>query len=97
MSKDPASVDAHGTLGSMFDPDHLAPERIRRLSRAEYDRMVALGMFEDERVERLACCVITARGHKDLGFIDSENSSWYVADQFRFQSCCYGIRLSSEC
>ena len=40
-------------LESMFDVPALAPEGIRRLSRHEYDRMVGLGMFEDERVELL--------------------------------------------
>ena len=37
----------------MFDPADLEHERIRPLSRREYDRMVALGMFEDERIELL--------------------------------------------
>ncbi|MGE5187288.1 MAG: Uma2 family endonuclease [Acidobacteriota bacterium] len=37
----------------MLDPSELAPERIRPLSRREYDRMVDLGMFEDEHVELL--------------------------------------------
>ena len=40
-------------LEAMLDLPALAPERIRRLSRLEYDRMVDLGMFEDERVELL--------------------------------------------
>ncbi len=40
-------------LQPMFDVPALAPEGIRRLSRLEYDRMVDLGMFEDERVELL--------------------------------------------
>lgn len=40
-------------LDPMFDLPALAPEGIRRLSRVEYDRMVDLGMFEDERVELL--------------------------------------------
>lgn len=33
--------------------DRIEPERIRRLRRIEYDRLVALGMFDDERVELL--------------------------------------------
>lgn len=37
----------------MLDVSLIAPETIRPLSRAEYDRMVALGWFEDERVELL--------------------------------------------
>ena len=34
----------------MFDPSLVEPEQIRPLSRAEFDRMVELGMFEHERV-----------------------------------------------
>lgn len=37
----------------MLDVTMIAPETIRPLSRAEYDRMVALGWFEDERIELL--------------------------------------------
>lgn len=37
----------------MLDMDQLAPETLRPISRAEYDRLVELGMFEDERVELL--------------------------------------------
>ena len=33
--------------------ENLLPERPRRLRRAEYDQMVAMGMFSDERVELL--------------------------------------------
>lgn len=45
-------------LHLMFDPD-LAREPIRRLSRAEYDRLVHLGMFEDERLELLRGMLVT--------------------------------------
>ncbi|TMQ17727.1 MAG: Uma2 family endonuclease [Deltaproteobacteria bacterium] len=31
----------------------IAPEMVRSIKRAEYDRMVELGMFDDERVELL--------------------------------------------
>ena len=46
----------HGALSSrtMLELDDLAPERIRPLRRVEYERMVELGLFEDERVELLA-------------------------------------------
>ena len=40
-------------LETMLDPDVLAPERIRPLSRREYDKLVELGAFEDERIELL--------------------------------------------
>jgi Uma2 family endonuclease len=38
---------------SMLTPDRIAPEKVRPLKRAEYDRLVELGVFEDERVELL--------------------------------------------
>jgi Uma2 family endonuclease len=34
-------------------PEDIAPEKPRRLTRAEYDQMVAMGLFSDERVELL--------------------------------------------
>ena len=38
----------------MVEHDDLAPERIRPLRRVEYERMVELGLFQDERIELLA-------------------------------------------
>ena len=37
----------------MLDPGLIAPEKLRPLKRVEYDRMVELGLFADERVELL--------------------------------------------
>jgi Uma2 family endonuclease len=37
----------------MLDPQLLAPERVRPLLRREYERLVELGVFEDERIELL--------------------------------------------
>ena len=37
----------------MLEPALLLPERPRPLKRTEYDRLVALGAFEDERIELL--------------------------------------------
>lgn len=37
----------------MLEPDLLLPEKPRPLKREEYDRLVALGVFEGERVELL--------------------------------------------
>lgn len=44
---------AAGYAGSMFDLERLAPERLRLLRRSEYDQMVELGWFADEKVELL--------------------------------------------
>jgi Uma2 family endonuclease len=46
-------------LDSMLDPSLLAPERQRLLLRKEYDRLVAEGFFEDERVELLHGVLVT--------------------------------------
>ena len=46
-------------LQPMFDPDMLAPDAIRRLSRREYDKLVDLGVFEDERIELLRGMLVT--------------------------------------
>src|SRR5215470_8355044 len=37
----------------VIDPAILAPERVRPLRRDEYDRLVELGYFEDEKIELL--------------------------------------------
>lgn len=42
-----------------FDPALIAPDRVRPLRRAEYDRLVAAGLFEDERLELLAGRLVT--------------------------------------
>jgi len=46
--------DAMLSFMPMVDLGSLAQERIRPLRRAEYDKLVALGHFEDERIELLA-------------------------------------------
>jgi Uma2 family endonuclease len=43
----------------MLVPDEVAPQTIRRLARHEYERMVELGMFEDERLELLRGVLVT--------------------------------------
>jgi Uma2 family endonuclease len=37
----------------VIDPSILAPDRVRPLRREEYDRLVAAGCFEDEKIELL--------------------------------------------
>ncbi len=46
-------------LHDMFEPQELAPERIRPLSRAEFEQMVELGMFRDEGLELLHGALVT--------------------------------------
>lgn len=59
----------------MFDPDLLAPDGIRKLSRHEYDRLVALGTFEDERVELLRGMLVTM---SPQGAMHSKISAWLM-------------------
>jgi Uma2 family endonuclease len=47
----------------MLDPQEIAPERPRPIRRDEYDRMVALGLFEDERVELLYGLLVSMSPH----------------------------------
>lgn len=46
-------------LTTMFKPEHVEPDTVRRFTRGEYDRMVALGMFDDERLELLHGTLVT--------------------------------------
>jgi Uma2 family endonuclease len=48
----------------MLDLDAIAPDKIRPLTRAEYDELVALGRFEDERVELLRGMIVTMTPQK---------------------------------
>ena len=57
-------------LVTMLDPDALAPERIRPLYRREYDQLVELGVFENERVELLRGALVAmspqSAGHAEV-------------------------------
>lgn len=47
-------------LQGMFDPELVAPDRIRPLARKEYDRMVEVGILdEDEKIELLRGHLVT--------------------------------------
>lgn len=46
-------------LDPMLDPKLLAPEKVRPLMRREYERLVELGVFEDERIELLRGQLVT--------------------------------------
>lgn len=61
-------------LQPMFDPDLLAPEAIRKLSRREYDKLVDLGVFEDERIELLRGMLVTM---SPQGGPHATISSWF--------------------
>jgi Uma2 family endonuclease len=46
-------------VSAMFDTSLIEPERLRPLSRREYDRLVALDWFADERIELLRGMLVT--------------------------------------
>jgi Uma2 family endonuclease len=46
-------------MQSMADLPALHPERVRPLRRAEYERLVDLGSFADERIELLHGALVT--------------------------------------
>ena len=62
-------------LTTMFDPDLLAPEAIRKFSRREYDKLVDLGVFEDERIELLRGMLVTM---SPQGSAHATITSWLV-------------------
>lgn len=76
-------------LESMFELPVLAPEGIRRLSRREYDRMVELGMFEDERVELLHGVLVTM---STQGAPHATITAWFVQQLIRALDHSYDVR-----
>jgi Uma2 family endonuclease len=71
----------------MLDPDLLAG--FRKLSRSEYDQLVALGMFEDERVELLRGVLVTM---SPQGGPHATISSWLVARLIRQLDESFDVR-----
>jgi Uma2 family endonuclease len=57
----------------MFDAADIAPLRIRPLKRREYDRLVDLGVFGDERIELLGGALVTMSPQKAPG---AHATSW---------------------
>lgn len=76
-------------LESMFDPDLLAPEAIRKLSRREYDKLVELGIFEDERIELLRGMLVTM---SPQGGPHATISSWLMSQLVLALGMEYDIR-----
>jgi Uma2 family endonuclease len=64
-------------LQSMFDFDLVAPDAIRKLSRREYDKLVELGVFEDERIELLRGMLVTMRPQ---GGPHATIASWFAQE-----------------
>ena len=54
----------HATLSFMLAAEEVSPERLRPLKRAEYDRLVDLGVFADERIELLRGALVAMSPQK---------------------------------
>ena len=54
----------HATVRSMLVADQVTPDRFRPLKRVEYDRLVELGAFEDEKLELLRGALVTMSPQK---------------------------------
>lgn len=52
----------------VLDPAEIVPETPRLLSRDAYQRMIALGMFEGERVELLYGTIVRMSPHGPRGY-----------------------------
>ena len=76
----------------MVDPALLQPERVRPLLRKEYDRLVAEGCFEDERVELLDGVLVTM---SPQGGRHSAVTAWIVERLIRPLDPAYEVRAHS--
>lgn len=79
-------------LQAMLNPDLLAPETIRKLSRNEYDRLVDLGVFEDERIELLRGMLVTM---SPQGAPHSSITGWFHEQLVRSLDRSYDVRSHS--
>jgi Uma2 family endonuclease len=76
-------------LASMFAPELLAPGGIRRFSRAEYDRLVELGLFDEEHVELLRGMLVTMspQGVEHAGL-----AAWFTERLIRALDASWDVR-----
>ncbi|HEY4179945.1 MAG TPA: Uma2 family endonuclease [Kofleriaceae bacterium] len=76
----------------MFDPALLAPERVRPLKRREYEKLVDLGVFGDERVELLRGVLVemSPQGNKHSGI-----TAWFAMALARATTERYEVRSHS--
>jgi Uma2 family endonuclease len=77
---------------SMFDPDSLEPDAIRRLSRHEYDRLVKLGLFEDERIELLRGILVMM---SPQGVEHSGITAWFAQRLIKILDDAWDVRSHS--
>lgn len=76
----------------MFDPALIAPERVRPLKRREYEELIDLGAFEDERVELLRGVLVEM---SPQGMPHARISAWFAQRLIRALSERYEVRSHS--
>ncbi len=73
--------------------DGMSLERVRRMSRAEYERMAELGMFHDERVELLDGLVVTM---SRIGWLHNRVTAWFTERLIRSLDPSYEVRTQGS-
>jgi Uma2 family endonuclease len=77
-------------LSSMFDSELIEPERIRPLSRKEYERMVEVGILdEDERIELLRGAIVQMSPQK---WHHATVTAWFTEHLVRQLDTSYEVR-----
>jgi Uma2 family endonuclease len=79
-------------LDSMLELADLGPERPRLLRRSEYDKLVAQGFFDDERVELLHGVVVTMSAQ---GGRHSATAAWIAQQLIRALDPSFDVRSHS--
>lgn len=82
----------HATVDPMLDPELLQPETVRPLARREYDQLVELGVFEDERVELLRGVLVTM---SPQGAAHSGLTAWFGKRIILATQGAYDVRMHS--
>ncbi|MCA9678940.1 MAG: Uma2 family endonuclease [Kofleriaceae bacterium] len=81
-----------------LDPEVVPPSTLRPLRRAEYDRLVAAGVFDDERLELLYGRLVAMRpqGQRHVWSVRRLNNLLAVAVAGRAQVQCQGPVAASD-
>lgn len=72
----------HATLDPMLDPESVRPQRIRPLARREYDALVELGMFQNEKIELLRGALVTMSPHG----VEHAGLTWWLTEQLTLRT-----------
>src|SRR5690606_13491661 len=70
----------HAMVEPMLEPARLRPERIRPLTRDEFEQLVSLGAFQGERVELLRGALVTMSAQEEP---HARISAWFTTQLAR--------------